>query len=162
MWDGVRDMDTSNNEKSLKKTRFTPNLLAYWPLNEGYGKAAADIVSEQNMYLSSENMWSIDNRNYAMRLDAGQRAQLCVGGRKSAAVFVAEEEPQRVLRIGGLAAVAPSKTQAGRNRELVGRIRRVDLLDMDGTFPVAPLVQCARIHVDTGRLIKETLRIHHK
>ena len=76
MWDGVRDMATLNSEKSLKKTRFTPDLMAYWPLNEGYGRAAMDVVSEQNMYLSSENMWSIDNRNYAMRLDAGQRAQL--------------------------------------------------------------------------------------
>lgn len=76
MWDGVRDMETANAEKSLKKTRYTPNLMAYWPLNEGYGKAAMDIVSEQNMYLSSENMWSIDNKNYAMRLDSGQRAQL--------------------------------------------------------------------------------------
>ena len=76
MWDGVRDMDTSNNEKSLKKTRFTPNLLAYWPLNEGYGKMAKEVVSEQNMYLTSEHMWSIENNNYAMRLDKGQKAQL--------------------------------------------------------------------------------------
>lgn len=76
MWDGVRDMETSNNEKSLKKTRYTPNLMAYWPLNEGSGKTAKDAVSEQNMYLSSETMWSIDNKNYAMRLDKGQKAQL--------------------------------------------------------------------------------------
>ncbi len=76
MWNGVRDMATSNNEKALKKTRYTPNLMAYWPLSEGFGKIAKEVVSEQNMHLSSEDMWSIDNRNYSMRLDKGQRAQL--------------------------------------------------------------------------------------
>ena len=76
LWDGVRDMDKSNNEKSQTKTRFTKDLIAYWPLNEGYGKMSKEVVSEQNMYLSSENMWNIDNRNYSMRLEKGQKAQL--------------------------------------------------------------------------------------
>ncbi len=76
MWDGVRDMETSNNEKSIKKTRFTPDLMAYWPLNEGKGTTAKEVVSEQNMYLSSEDMWSIENKNYAVRLEKGQKAQL--------------------------------------------------------------------------------------
>lgn len=76
VWDGVRDMETSNNEKSLTKTRYTPNLLAYWPLNEGYGKVAQEVVAEQNMYLMSESMWSFENSNYAMRLGKGQKAQI--------------------------------------------------------------------------------------
>lgn len=76
VWNYARDMDASNSGKSLEKNRYTPGLMSYWPMTEGNGAVAEDVVSGVNLYLASESMWSIDNNNYAMRIEKGDRVSI--------------------------------------------------------------------------------------
>lgn len=52
------DMDT-------KKNRYTPDLVGYWPMNEGQGNVAEDFSRNRHITLPSVNAWAMATENYA-------------------------------------------------------------------------------------------------
>ena len=68
IWSVARDMTTSLSERSRTKVPSTPDLAAYWPFNEGYGKTAAEHVHSRHITVG-DNAWWIAGDNYAAVMD---------------------------------------------------------------------------------------------
>ena len=68
IWNIARDMITSLSERSRTKVPSTPGLMAYWPLNEGYGNTAAEHVHARHI-TTGNNAWWLAGDNYAALLD---------------------------------------------------------------------------------------------
>lgn len=76
LWDAVRSFDVANSEKSLVKTQYTNGLKAYWPLNDGRGKIAKEIVHDISLALTSESNWRVNRTSYALKLSAKQSGSI--------------------------------------------------------------------------------------
>lgn len=68
IWSVARDMTTSLSERSRTKVPSTPGLVAYWPMDEGYGQMAVEHVHARHI-TTSENAWWLAGDNYAVVLD---------------------------------------------------------------------------------------------
>ena len=68
IWSVARRMITSLSERSRSKVPSTPGLMAYWPMNEGYGPVAAEHVHARHI-AAGDNAWWIAGENYSAVLD---------------------------------------------------------------------------------------------
>ena len=68
IWSVARSMITSLSERSRSKLPSTPGLMAYWPMNEGYGPVAAEHVHARHI-ATGNNAWWIAGENYSAVLD---------------------------------------------------------------------------------------------
>ncbi|MBQ7531027.1 MAG: hypothetical protein IJT12_04915 [Paludibacteraceae bacterium] len=68
IWSVARDMTTSLSERNRAKVPSTPALVAYWPMNEGYGKTAIERVHARHI-TTGDNAWWLAGENYAAVLD---------------------------------------------------------------------------------------------
>ena len=87
LWDGTRSMAEAQRTMYTAKSRYTHNLLGYWPLNEGHGTVATDIARSRHITLASANGWWVDGENYALVLDGSHAAVVNIG-----ALNTSEEE----------------------------------------------------------------------
>ena len=68
IWSVARSMITSLSERSRSKLPSTPGLMAYWPMNEGYGPMAKEHVHARHI-AAGDNAWWIAGENYSAVLD---------------------------------------------------------------------------------------------
>ena len=68
IWSVARSMVTSLSERSRSKVPSTPGLIAYWPMDEGYGPMAKEHVHARHI-ATGDNAWWIAGENYAAVLD---------------------------------------------------------------------------------------------
>ena len=77
VWSVARDMTTSLSERNRAKVPSTPALVAYWPMNEGYGKKAADHVHARHI-TTGDNAWWIAGENYSAVLNGNNALRVPV------------------------------------------------------------------------------------
>ncbi|MBR1878389.1 MAG: hypothetical protein IJ814_05200, partial [Paludibacteraceae bacterium] len=77
IWSEARDMTTSLSERSRTKVPSTPGLTAYWPMDEGYGKAAFERVHARHI-TTGNNAWWIAGDNYTAVLDGSNELRIPV------------------------------------------------------------------------------------
>ena len=68
IWSVARSMVTSLSERSRSKVPSTPGLMAYWPMDEGYGPMAKEHVHARHI-ATGDNAWWIAGENYSAVLD---------------------------------------------------------------------------------------------
>ena len=68
IWSVARLMITSLSERSRSKVPSTPGLMAYWPMDEGYGPMAKEHVHARHI-ATGDNAWWIAGENYSAVLD---------------------------------------------------------------------------------------------
>ena len=68
IWSVARSMVTSLSERSRSKVPSTPGLMAYWPMDEGYGPMAKEHVHARHI-ATGNNAWWIAGENYSAVLD---------------------------------------------------------------------------------------------
>ncbi len=81
------------------------------------------------------------------------KSQFCL------AIFVPEEQPERVFGIVGAATVATSNSQARIYLEAFAAVR-VNQLNRGRPFPVSPILIC--VDINTGRLVKQVVQVRHQ
>lgn len=69
VYDGLKTFAEAAKDKSNKHNANLRGLLAYWPMDEGYGKTAKDRVRSRNLSLSGTDNWYMPVQNYALRLN---------------------------------------------------------------------------------------------
>lgn len=79
LWNGTRSMVEAQSTMYTTKTRYTHDLLGYWPFNEGHGTMATEIARSRHMTLPSQSAWWINGANYALTLDGTQPAIIAIG-----------------------------------------------------------------------------------
>ena len=77
IWSVARSMVTSLSERSRSKVPSTPGLMAYWPMNEGYGPVAAEHVHARHI-ATRDNAWWIAGENYSAVLDGSNALRVPV------------------------------------------------------------------------------------
>ena len=68
LWDEVRDVATTLQQRSVTKTPSTQGLIGYWKMNEGEGTVLTDYARNRHMTMAAET-WHIENENKAVALD---------------------------------------------------------------------------------------------
>lgn len=76
MWNNARSFTVANSQKDKRLSKFAPNLVAYWPLNNGHGSVANEILHEANLVLEGDNCWHLENENYSLRLEGQDRVMI--------------------------------------------------------------------------------------
>ena len=77
IWSVARSMVTSLSERSRSKVPSTPGLMAYWPMNEGYGPMAKEHVHARHI-TTNGNAWWIAGENYSAVLDGSNALRVPV------------------------------------------------------------------------------------
>ena len=77
IWSVARRMITSLSERSRSKVPSTPGLMAYWPMNEGYGQMAMEHVHARHI-ATGNNAWWIAGENYSAVLDGSNALRVPV------------------------------------------------------------------------------------
>ncbi len=77
VWSTARDMTTSLNERNRTKVPSTPGLMAYWPLDEGYGQTALERVHARHL-TTGDNAWWIAGENYSAVLNGNNALRVPV------------------------------------------------------------------------------------
>ena len=77
IWSVARRMITSLSERSRSKVPSTPGLMAYWPMNEGYGPMAMEHVHARHI-ATGNNAWWIAGENYSAVLDGSNALRVPV------------------------------------------------------------------------------------
>jgi len=77
IWSVARRMITSLSERSRTKVPSTPGLMAYWPMNEGYGPMAMEHVHARHI-ATGNNAWWIAGENYSAVLDGSNALRVPV------------------------------------------------------------------------------------
>ena len=85
IWSVARSMVTSLSERSRSKVPSTPGLMAYWPMDEGYGPVAAEHVHARHI-ATGDNAWWIAGENYSAVLDGSNALRVPVSELGIAAV----------------------------------------------------------------------------
>lgn len=81
VYEGLKTFADAAKDKSNKRNANLRGLLAYWPMDEGYGKTAKDRVRSRNLSLSGTDNWYMPVQNYALRLNGkGQYVMLNTSG----------------------------------------------------------------------------------
>lgn len=73
VWDYAMEDDKSHI-CNMPKTQYTAYLGAYWPMIEGTGSVAKEIVSKINLVMPDNVTWSSASENYSMRMEKDQKA----------------------------------------------------------------------------------------
>ncbi|MCQ2347680.1 MAG: LamG domain-containing protein [Paludibacteraceae bacterium] len=76
LWNIHRDWRTSLSERNKRKDTYTDGLLSYWPMDEGEGMVARDVIRGRDLQLSSSEMWWYNNNNIALTIPAGKVAKM--------------------------------------------------------------------------------------
>ena len=77
IWNIQRDWSTSLSERNKRKDSYTDGLLTYWPMDEGEGFVARDIIRNRHLQLEPlYNTWWYNNNNIALTIPAGQVAKM--------------------------------------------------------------------------------------
>ena len=74
LWNKSRDWASALGERNTSKDAYTDGILSYWPMDEGEGTVARDIVRHRDLTLISDNMWWYNNGNKALHIPAGAEA----------------------------------------------------------------------------------------
>ena len=77
IWSVARNMEISLSERSRAKLPSTPGLVAYWPMDDGYGKVATERVHARHLAVG-DNAWWIAGDNYAVVLDGNTTLRIPV------------------------------------------------------------------------------------
>ena len=77
IWSVARRMITSLSERSRSKVPSTPGLMAYWPMDEGYGLVAKEHVHARHI-ATEGNAWWIAGENYSAVLDGSNALRVPV------------------------------------------------------------------------------------
>ena len=77
IWSVARSMVTSLSERSRSKVPSTPGLMAYWPMDEGYGPMAKEHVHARHI-ATGDNAWWIAGENYSAVLDGSNALRVPV------------------------------------------------------------------------------------
>lgn len=77
IWSVARRMITSLSERSRSKVPSTPGLMAYWPMDEGYGPMAKEHVHARHI-ATGNNAWWIAGENYSAVLDGSNALRVPV------------------------------------------------------------------------------------
>lgn len=75
IWTIDRDWSVSLSERKKHKDSYTDGLLSYWPMDEGEGFEARDIVRGRNLKLPM-NSWYYNNNNIALAIPASQTVKM--------------------------------------------------------------------------------------
>ena len=75
IWSVARDMTTSLSERNNSKQPYTPGLMAYWPMNEGYGQIAGEHVHARHIETGA-NAWWIAGDNYSAILNGNNALRI--------------------------------------------------------------------------------------
>lgn len=76
IWHNARSFAEANSQKDKRISKFAPNLVAYWPMNNGHGGVANELLHEANLVLNDENCWHLENENYSLRLESEDRVRI--------------------------------------------------------------------------------------
>ena len=77
IWSVARPMVTSLSERTRAKMPSTPGLVAFWPMDEGYGQIAVEHVHARHI-LTGDNAWWIAGDNYSVVLDGSSALRVPV------------------------------------------------------------------------------------
>lgn len=75
LWNCARTWATAQSQMYQTKEMHAADIVSYWPMNEGKGDVAKDVVRHRNLVLSGSNWW-FNNPNYALDLSNGQTATM--------------------------------------------------------------------------------------
>ncbi len=78
LWNINRLWAESLSEMYSTKSNYTPNLIGYWPLNEGHGNAGTDRSRSRNLTVA-DNAWYIYGDNYTLQLNGSTKAVANIG-----------------------------------------------------------------------------------
>ncbi len=78
LWNTNRLWAESLSEMYSTKSNYTPNLIGYWPLNEGHGNAGTDRSRSRNLTVA-DNAWYIYGDNYTLQLNGSTKAVANIG-----------------------------------------------------------------------------------
>ena len=73
LWDYARPFSVAVSERSKTKNQFTPHLMAYWPMDEGYGSKVTEKVRACNLAMTAGTTWYQASVNYALQVEPQQR-----------------------------------------------------------------------------------------
>ncbi len=68
LWNKTRAFASALSEMNTAKHPSTPNIIGYWPLNEGAGNIAQDRARNRHLILNSATDWTLANANAALQL----------------------------------------------------------------------------------------------
>lgn len=69
VYDGLKSFEAAAKDKSNKHNANLRGIVAYWPMDEGYGKTAKEMVRSRNLTLNGTDNWYMPVQNYALRLN---------------------------------------------------------------------------------------------
>lgn len=67
-WNTARTMEESQSQMHTTKSKFTPGLVGYWPMDEGYGNTASEAIHGYDIKSPYIN-WYTNTPGKAMHLD---------------------------------------------------------------------------------------------
>ena len=67
LWNRAMTWTEQRMDMDTKKNRYTPDLIGYWPMNEGQGSVAEDFSRNRHITLPSANAWAMATENYAAK-----------------------------------------------------------------------------------------------
>lgn len=76
VWDYARPFSVAVSERSKPKSQYTSHLVAYWPMNEGYGSVLYDKVAARNLAMLTGTTWALAGENYSLALAPAQVAAI--------------------------------------------------------------------------------------
>lgn len=76
VWDYARPFSVAVSERSKPKSQYTSHLIAYWPMNEGYGSVLYDKVAARNLAMLTGTTWALAGENYSLALAPAQIAAI--------------------------------------------------------------------------------------
>ena len=91
VWSSLRDPSIAIAEKRIRKANYTPGIVGYWPMDEGYGTEVADLARSRMMKVD-ENAWYIGGQNIAAHLDGtgAMRMNMATVGTNEVESYAAE------------------------------------------------------------------------
>lgn len=76
MYDGAKLFADIAKDKNNKHTANLRGLLAYWPMERGYGNTATEKVRSRDLYLSGTDNWYMPVKNYALHANGKDQYML--------------------------------------------------------------------------------------
>jgi len=73
VYESKRDSVFIAKDKDNRHTANTRGIMAYWPMDEGKGTVAREIVRERNLTIQNTDGWYKPFANYALNLDANKQ-----------------------------------------------------------------------------------------
>lgn len=70
LWNRAMSWAEQKIGMDVTKNRYTPELIGYWPMNEGTGSVAEDYSRSRHISLPAANAWAMATANYAAETGA--------------------------------------------------------------------------------------------